>query len=219
MRFFCFFNALGGLALALPISAALAQPLLTQGDVSAWEYHTLDDLPETAYQTGFDADLGQPVLIAASERGASGYILRHPLDLAAQPCLQVNWRIEQAAQGFDEREKSGDDYALRLTFTARSGLRYRSLVIAHTQSAPGSSWKSPYSSLIHDVRVYSLAGPEAASGWQRREVNLADLWRAQFGDRAALELDAVGLMTDADDSQSRMAARYGDVGLGGCSGG
>ena len=205
------------LALALALAPAAAQPLLKAGDISAWEYHTIDGLPETAYHTRFDPELGQPVLVATSEQSASGYILRTPLDLAAHPCLTLDWQVEHAAQDFDERQKSGDDYPIRLTITAKRGLRYHSLVLARTQSAPGSTWKSPYSSMIHDVRIHSLAGPDTPPGWQRTEINLANLWREQFGENMPLKADAIGLMTDSDDSKTQMRARYGDIVLGECS--
>lgn len=207
------------LALSLALTpAAAAQTLLSAGDISAWEYHTIDGLPETLYRTRFDPELGQMVLTAQSDQGASAYMLRTPLDFAAHPCLTLNWQVEHAAQGFDERQKSGDDFPLRLIFTAKSGLRYRSLTLARTQSAPGSTWKSPYRSMIHDVRIYSLAGPDTPPGWQRTQINLARLWREQFGETAPLRADAISLMTDSDDSKTRMRARYGDIVLGECNG-
>ena len=206
------------LSLAL-VPAAIAQTLLKAGDVSAWEYYSVADLPETDYRTRTDPELGQPVLVATSEQSASGYILRTPLDLAAHPCLTFDWRVEHAARGFDERLKSGDDFPLRLIFTVRRGLRYRSLSLAYTQSPAGSTWKNPYSSMIHDVRIHSFADPDTPPGWQRTQINLADLWREQFGQTTPLKADAISLITDSDDSKTQMQARYGDVVLGECSGG
>ena len=187
--------------------------LLADGDVSGWQYKSLDDIPETRYRTAADDEAGRTVLFADSDRGASGYISeRDDLDLAKTPWVHFQWRVDAAGTGFDERKKSGDDYAFRLYFVARSGLRYRTLVLARAQGAAGESWRSPYSNFISEVVIHAFADSDSPLGeWQTARINVAELWRDRFGADADLKIGAAGLMTDGDSSGVKMRARYGAV--------
>lgn len=201
--------------LAAPPASARAETLtlLANGDVSGWEYKSLESIPETRYQTAPDAGLGEPVLIAESVRGASGWLAeRDDLDLARAPWAHFQWRVDAAGEGFDEAEKSGDDYALRIYFVERSGLFFRTLILARTLQKPGHSRRSPFSNFFSDVVVHTFAGPDSPRGeWQAARVNVAKLWRNHFGADANLKIGAVGLMTDGDSAGVEMRARYGKI--------
>ena len=187
--------------------------LLADGDVSAWEYHALDDIPETQYHSGFDPDLGAKALFAASQKGASGWLMkREGLDFSKTPWAHFQWRLDAAGEGFDEGEKTGDDYAMRIYFVAQSGIRFRTVVLARTQGTAGDSRKSPYSNWLSDVFIHAFAGGDAPKEqWQTGRANMAEIWRRHFGEDANLKIDAVGLMTDGDSAGVEMRARYGAI--------
>ena len=187
--------------------------LLADGDVSGWEYKSLDAIPETHYRAAPDADLGGSVLIAESVRGASGWLAeRDDLDLSRAPWAHFQWRVDAAGGGFDETKKSGDDYAMRIYFVGRGGIRFRTLVLARTQQGPGDSWPSPFGNLLSDIVIHTFAGPESPLGeWRTARVNVAELWRTHFGADANLKIGAVGLMTDGDSAGVEMRARYGKI--------
>ena len=187
--------------------------LLANGDVSAWEYQALDDIPETKYHSEFDPDLGANALFASSQNGASGWLMkREDLDLAKTPWAHFQWRLDVAGEGFDEGEKTGDDYAMRIYFVARSGVRYRTVVLARTQGDAGEARKSPYSNWLSDVFIHAFAGADAPKEkWQTGQANIAEIWKTHFGENANMKINAVGLMTDGDSAGVEMRARYGAI--------
>ena len=187
--------------------------LLADGDVSGWEYVTEDDIPPTRYWTAADDALGESVLFAHSRKGASGWLLeRDDLDFSKTPWAHFQWRVDAAGGGFDEGEKSGDDYPFRIYFAARSGLRFQTVVLARTQGAAGDSRKSPYSNFISDVIIHSFAGADSPLGeWRTGRANMAALWRKHFGADAGMTIGAAGLMTDGDSAGVDMRARYGKI--------
>ncbi|MDM5146871.1 DUF3047 domain-containing protein [Candidatus Persebacteraceae bacterium Df01] len=184
--------------------------LLTNGNVSAWEYQTFNNIPTTQYQTAYDDELGSKALFAHSQKGASGYVLQTSIDLQKTPWLHFQWRIDQMETGFDERSKAGDDFALRLYFITRSGLRYKSLSVVGSQAAMHTTWQSPYSGLLYDLHIYSLGNKKTRGKWGKTTINLAQLWQDIFDESAPI-LNAAGLMTDGDSAGAEMRARYGNI--------
>lgn len=195
--------------MAAHISAAAATVILLQnGDMSAWEYQKFDGVAETKYETRFDESLGAAALFANGENGASGYVRRVNLNPEKTPWLHLRWRADIAGEGFDEKTKDGDDFAMRVYFAARDGLKYKSLSLARARGRRGETWQSPYSKWYNDLRIYSV-GSETGE-WRIFSANLAEIWRELFGD-APEEFGLVGLMTDGDSAGVQMRARYGGI--------
>ena len=191
--------------------SACGEPLLEGGDLSSWEYRSFDDIAETGYEVREDEELGGTAVFADSQSGASGYTREISVTPQETPWLHFQWRIDEAGGGFDERTKSGDDFAFRIYFAARDGLRYKSLSLVRAQAERGESWKSPYARWFNDLRTYTVIGGDEATGeWRVSSVNLSEVWRELFKEEAPL-LELVGFMTDGDSSSSRMKARYGDI--------
>lgn len=195
-------------ALSSVFAAAETTTLLQNGDLSAWEYQKFDGIPETKYETRFDESLGATAVFANGENAASGYIRRVAINAAKTPWLHFRWRADAAGDGFDRRAKDGDDYAMRVYFAARDGLKYKSLSLVRANAARGETWQSPYSKWYNDLRIY-VVGDETGE-WRTFSVNLSELWRELFGD-APEEFGLVGFMTDGDSAGVKMRARYGDI--------
>lgn len=195
-----------------PVWAAETVSLLRGGDLSAWDYHSFDGIAETKYEVRRDDSLGAMALFANSDNGASGYVRKLTLDLSQTPWLHFQWRVDLADGGFDEKTKTGDDYAVRIYFAARDGIRYKSLTLVRSGGGRrGDSWRSPYSGWWNDLRVYVFAGGEAAAGeWRNAAVDVFSLWRRLFGD-VPPAIGLVGLMTDSDNAAVQMQTRYGDI--------
>lgn len=196
----------------LVFNLASAQPLLQNGNLDAWEYQSFDDIPQTDYQVLKDDSLdGKNVVFANSQMGASGYIRKVQINLETTPWLHFQWRIDETGGKFDEQTKDGDDFAFRIYFAARDGVRYKSLSLVRAQAQQGTTWKSPYAKWFNDLRIYAVIGGDEPSGqWQSVSVNLSMLWKELFQDEPPV-LELVGFMTDADSSASSMNARYGDI--------
>ena len=196
---------------AFPVAVADTVVVLRHADLQEWEYRRFDDIAETSYSVEYDDSLGRKVLVADSQAGASGYIHKKDFDLQQTPWLHFQWRIDQAAGGFDERTKSGDDFAFRIYFVARDGLRYKTLSLARTQGVVGDSWTSPYASVFNDVRIYALIGGEIQTEqWHNGRVNVGEVWTKLFMKPPPI-VGLIGIMTDADSTATQMRARYGDI--------
>ena len=192
-------------------AAAETVLLLPHGDLSAWEYRKFDGIAETRYESRFDESLGAAAVFAVGGESASGYTRKMEINAQKTPWLHFQWRIDAAAAGFDERTKGGDDFALRLYFAARDGLKYRSLSLVRANARRGESWESPHATWFNDLRIYAVIGGDSAAGeWQTSAVNIAALWEKLFGAPPPV-LRLVGLMTDGDSAGVQMRARYGAI--------
>lgn len=187
--------------------------LLRGGDLSEWEYHSFDDIHPTDYEVRADDFLETDVVFADSAQGASGYIRKIGITAEDSPWLHFQWRVDAAGGDFDERQKSGDDFAFRIYFAARDGLRYKSLSLVRAQDRRGAAWQSPYGGWVNDLRIYAaIGGDEPLGEWHTVSLHLPDLWQELF-DAPPPELGLVGLMTDGDSAGVQMRARYGAIAL------
>ena len=193
-------------------TAAESVTVLAAGDVSAWRHHVFANIAPTRYQTKHDQQLGAAALFADSRRGASGYTLEQSFNLQKTPWLHFQWRVDEAAQGFNERQKSGDDCAFRLSFIRRKLAGVQTLMLVRaTAGKTGQTWKSPYVSRVFDLRLYAFAdGDSALQEWRSESINLAELWRRLFGEEAQ-SVGAVGLMVDGDSAGVVMKSRFGAI--------
>jgi len=65
------------------------------------------------------------VLKAVSQQSASGLIKKIRVDIKKYPFLNWSWRIEnRLSSTFDEKQKSGDDYAARIYIVASKGVAF-----------------------------------------------------------------------------------------------
>ena len=182
--------------------------------------------PRIARHTVYEA-AGDGAVRAHAACGASGLAVdAHDVDLAATPRLAWRWRVVRALPPHDERVRGGDDFAARVyvTFaldpsraTLAQRLRHRLGVALWGEDLPGSSlewvwssrepaggaWPSPYAGEAWLVS----RGSGAMDGWRDEAVDVVAEYRRRFG-AAPPPLQAVALMTDADDGCSEAEALY-----------
>lgn len=200
------------LAAGAPVALAESVTVLAGGDVAAWDYRVFDNIAPTHYQTQHDKELGAAALFADSQSGASGYVLKQSFDLQKTPWVHFQWRVDEAAQGFNERQKKGDDSAFRLSFIRRelTGIKTLMLVRA-TAGKSRETWKSPYAKPTLDLRLYAFSdGDDELQTWRIASINLAKLWRQLFAEEAK-PLSAVALMSDSDSAGGVMKSRFGAI--------
>ncbi len=205
IRYFLVFPLL--LNFVMTTATAETKVLLINGDVSSWRYIKFNNIPLTDYETVEDAQIGA-VLAANSDGGASGYIWKGDIDLDKTQWLHFRWRVDVAAEGFDPRVRSGDDFAFRINIASRYFRQMISLV--RSQEDAGVFWESPYSGILNKAYIWVFAGGDTPLGkWQTASINIAELWRDLFADKAKIKF--IGLMTDGDNTGSVMKAKYGEI--------
>lgn len=178
------------------------------GDLNDWQTKSFKG--ETRYT--FDEKSGRRALFADSRGAASGLYREIRVDLTRTPWLNWSWRVDRVLNGVDERDKSGDDYPARVYVVVSGGAAFwktRSLVYVWSSNQPvGATWNNAFTS---NARVMALrSGTKDAGRWVSEKRDIRADFRQLFG--ADIDhIDAVALMTDADNSGQSASAWYGDI--------
>jgi hypothetical protein len=197
-----------------PIARAAEQVILvgsfSRGSLSDWSSRSFKG--ETKYQLVEDAGLQTTVLAASTNAAASGRYRKISIDLTKTPFLNWSWKVTDIFPGIDEGRKSGDDFPARIYVVVECGLLgARSLALNYvwaSQHGTGSEWPSPYTAQVHLIAVDS--GQKGLGSWIQYKRNVRDDLRRTFGEEIS-EIDAVAIMTDADDHKGRTQTFYGDI--------
>ena len=199
------------LAIAIPAGAADEKLMIgrfSAGDLDGWQTKSFKG--ETRYS--FDDRSGQRALFADSRGAASGLYREIRLDLKRTPWLNWSWRVDRVLNGVDERSKAGDDYPARVYVVVSGGAAFwktRSLVYVWSSAQPvGATWDNAFTG---NAKVMALrSGAKDAGRWVSEKRDIRADFRQLFGEDIDA-LDAVALMTDADNSGQSASAWYGDL--------
>jgi hypothetical protein len=154
---------------------------------------------------------GRSVLMAQSEKAASGLILKVKISAREFPILRWSWKIGHTLKKEDAFHKSGDDFAARIyvVFPRIFFWQTRAIIYVWSSKLPkGSDVPSPYTSKAIIVAVES--GDEKVGQWVNEERNYYEDYRKLFSEEPPM-LGAVAIMTDTDDTGDAVTAYYGDI--------
>lgn len=191
-------------------SGDIAVGTFSRGSLSDWQSRSFKG--ETTYEIVKDPDLGSTVLSATTNGAASGRYRKIKIDLVKTPFLNWSWKVMNVFPGIDETVKSGDDFPARIYVVAGRGLLgARSLALNYvwaSQHALGSEWPSPYTSQVR--LIASDSGSQGIGTWVHHKQNLREDLRKAFNEDIT-QIDAVAVMTDADDHKGSAQSYYGDI--------
>lgn len=206
------------LAVLVPVDAASAQTTedripvgrFSEGVVTGWESRSIQG--ETRYALVVDPETTTRVLQAEADASASATFRRMHVDLTRTPFLNWSWKVTGTFAGIDETSKAGHDLPARVYVVVERGvfgLSSLSLNYVWASQQPiDRLWPSPFTDQIVLLAVDS--GVQDLNEWvhHKRDVR-ADL-NEVFGEDIT-EIDAVALMTDADNHGGRAMSFYGDI--------
>jgi hypothetical protein len=177
--------------------------------LSGWQQR--DFTGRTRY-TLVDTDAGR-VLHARASASASALYREVDVDLGKTPCLHWQWRIGGIyTDNRAERRKEGDDYPARIYVIFDTGFGWwnRTAVnyVWSSYQAIGSRWPNAYTNKARMIAVAS--GQPANPSWQSRARNVVDDYRRLFNAEPP-PVEAVAIMTDADDLGAEGHAWYKDL--------
>lgn len=154
------------------------------------------------------------VLEANSNRSASGLVKRIKVNIDKTPFLNWSWNINNQIEGeYNEKEKSGDDYAARI-YVVTSGIipfisTYALNYVWSKHSEKGDIWPSAYAP--DNSQMIALRSFEAKTGkWYTEKRDIKKDFKLIFGKDITI-VHAVVLMTDTDDTLKKVKAYYGDI--------
>lgn len=156
---------------------------------------------------------GMPAIKAVAQASASGLFREIKIDLSKTPFLNWRWLSKDSFRGNDERRKSGDDYVARI-YIVRSGgaLFWRTKALNYVWSSHqpvGAMWPSAFTSNAQMIAVSS--GPARTGDWITVKRNVRDDLRNAFGQEDIDTIDAIAIMTDADNTGQTVEAYYGEI--------
>jgi hypothetical protein len=134
-------------------------------------------------------------------------------DLRDYPFLQWQWRVLELPQGGDERYKKTADSAAAL-YVIFEG-RFRPDNIKYVWSASlslGTTTESPYSGKTKIIVLRNQHSP--LKQWVSEKVNVYADYKRLFG-KEPEKVQAIGLMSDSDNTGSRAVAHYRAIKISG----
>ncbi|MCP9760794.1 DUF3047 domain-containing protein [Aquitalea sp. S1-19] len=198
--------------LALSASSIFAaEPLagaFSQGSLAGWDTKSFKG--ETRYRLVQDGNT--TVLRADADGGASGKFRKMKVDLTKTPFLNWRWKISNTYAGVNERSKSGDDYPARVYVVDERGpfgLSSRALNYVWSSNQPiGSRWPNAF---VSQAMLQAVDSGNAKAGqWVVHKRNVREDLKTAFGEDFD-HIDAVALMSDADNAGGKASAWYGDI--------
>lgn len=127
-------------------------------------------------------------------------------DLKEYPHLMWQWRVLELPQGADERFKNTGDSAAAIYVIFEGRLRPDNIKYVWSASLPlGTTTESPYNSKTKIVVLRNQSSP--LGEWISERVNVYADYKRLFA-REPKPVQAIGLMSDSDNTQSRAVAHY-----------
>ena len=166
---------------------------------------------------------GQQVLRAASNKAASGLIRKLSINLEQHPVLNWRWQTFSLPNSGDDYSKTGDDHSLRLYVifdSPETGLlswvkNNTGLTKTHAinyiwanQAASNTLLSNPYTN--RSMMIAASSGASQLGQWQTIARNITDDYQRAFGRKPPL-VTAIAIMTDSDNTQSKLISFYGDI--------
>lgn len=174
---------------------------------------------------------GKPIIIAESDRSASG--ITRPLDLDPKDYQTLSWcwKVEGIISKGDARTKAGDDYAARIYVTFKfdpdqasffEKIKFKTYKLFFGEFPPkaalnyvwanrmkiGDAIPNAYTDRAMMVAVES--GEEKVGRWVCEERNLHDDYLKFFGEPLP-NISGIAIMTDTDNTGESAQAAYSDL--------
>jgi hypothetical protein len=160
------------------------------------------------------------ILKAESHASASAIVYRRTFNIYENPQLHWRWKVTQLSDGGNPREKSGDDYPIRVYVmfgydpakaSLKDRLLYNASKIIYGKYPPHSTlnyvWtgtkiperfiRSPYTDKASMVVLER--GKEKAGQWVEESVNVPEDYRQAFG-KEPPDMAGIAVMSDSDNT-------------------
>src|SRR6185369_12642235 len=194
---------------ALPTESELHIGKFSQDDMAGWKGQSVFGAKKSTYS--IVQDNGKAVLMGKSNNTASGLLYKVDIDPKTHPIIKWSWKVEHTVKKGDEKIKDGHDFAARLYVVFPRGFFSRTRAIEYVWGNvmhKGDTLRSPYSN--NAVMIAVDAGDELAGNWTFHKRNIAEDYRAVFGEEAP-KVGAIAIMTDSDNTHETSVGYYGDI--------
>jgi Protein of unknown function (DUF3047) len=176
---------------------------------------------------------GKDSIRADAQSSASGWLARVSIDPLGQPLVSWSWKVQSLIAKADNTQRESEDSPVRLVlafdgdksslpfkeqaFFERAKLLggrelpYATLMYIWENQAPvGSIIPNPHTSRIQ--KLVAESGPERVGQWLQFERNIVQDFQQAFGEMPG-RLIGVAILTDTDNTRSKVTAWYGNIEL------
>ena len=149
---------------------------------------------------------------AEAEGKGSGLGKEIKIDLLKTPFINITWKVEKDLSGIDEKSKKGHDYAARVFVIKKTGstmLSNRAInYVFSSNNNVDENWYSPYTKKSLDYVLSTTK--ENLNTWVTVKANVKDHFK-KFHDLDLVDLTAVAIMTDTDNSKLKAVSYYQNI--------
>lgn len=168
------------------------------------------------YEVRNDGQIGY--VYAKSDKTCSGLYYAVKFNCTKFPMVSWRWQVLQfpAKKPFNWKiDKHTDDYAVRFYIVFPSFFFPNSKAIEYVWDEwipEGTIFSSPYTGNIKIIVVH--AGTKDLGKWVKEERNIYEDYKKAFRKTPRLDVGAIAIMTNSDNSQSISEACYADIKVG-----
>jgi hypothetical protein len=156
---------------------------------------------------------GRQVLLAESQNSASALIKKVHIDIRKYPFLNWTWRIKNRLITENEKDKSGDDYAVRIYVVIDGGIfTWRTKAVNYVwanQASKGEIWENAFAGK-NALMIALRNRQDKLSTWYTEKRNVHEDLKRLFGAEFHF-IDAIAIMTDTDNCHGQAKSYYGDI--------
>jgi hypothetical protein len=149
---------------------------------------------------------------AEAEGKGSGLGKEIKIDLLKTPFINITWKVEKDLSGIVENSKKGHDYAARVFVIKKTGstmLSNRAInYVFSSNNNVDENWYSPYTKKSLDYVLSTTK--ENLNTWVTVKANVKDHFK-KFHDLDVVDLTAVAIMTDTDNSKLKAVSYYQNI--------
>ena len=153
------------------------------------------------------------VLKGTARSAATGLAVKFDGFNPQSATLSFLWKIDKIPQGGSDDKKSTFDHTARLfvAFKTRIGPPRSINYVWANAIAVGKTFEHPSSGRAKFIVLNS--GNPGAGEWHKFQRNLAQDWKALFGNDDPPEIVGLGFMTDSDGTKTTVTGWYDDIEL------
>ncbi len=208
----------------IPVFALDSEIFLREdfGDLEDWKPLHFKKIEEhTEYSIVKEGN--ESYLKAESRASASGIIFKVKFSVFEYPKVKWRWKVSNVFEKGNAKEKSGDDYPLRIYIIFKfdpenasfgQKVKYGFAKSFYGEYPPHSTLNYIWANRQHDERVLTntyaeearmiimQSGAENAGKWMEQEINIVEDYHKAFGEDPP-ETASVAVMSDSDNTGER----------------
>lgn len=186
-------------------------------DTFSVKTHSVENLPPGWHASRKDVsmfsiqkEMDNEFLRVKTKGGCTSIGKKHNFSVERYPFLSWKWCVHQLPPGGNETKRNKNDSGAGIYVIFKGKFKFNDIIkyVWSSTLPQGTTTNSPYNSRARIVVLRS--GTEKKGQWITQKVNIKEDYRRLFGKNPP-EVEVIGLLTDADNTNSEAMADYDDI--------